>query len=281
MTSQAQPFLPEMPEHQATGAIAVIYDEIRRFSGVTYVSSLQRYLATIPGVLEWAWDSLRPAMRSGAIPAAGWHLAEAVRIPHLPPVTAESLRPWGVSGTDLQLIRAIGANFVRVSPVNLVTGACLKLLLTGPAPSGRGFDEGWVPPSPLPPMPGNVDMPTLTPVRRAVLLRFATDVNGSPFVPALYRQLAHWPALLSWLADVLVPLLAAPETAAARTAFRAAAAATAPGIVARLPGPAPEPRPDDATTQRVLGAIDHYAVTSPEMTMFGQALLNALPAAAG
>src|SRR5579863_3612736 len=71
--------LAELGEDQATGRIAEIYDEIRRFSGVPYVSSLQRYLATLPGVLEWAWAALRPAMASGVIPETGWRLATEVR----------------------------------------------------------------------------------------------------------------------------------------------------------------------------------------------------------
>jgi len=51
MSQLSSDLLPELPEEQATGRIAEIYDEIRRFSGVPYVSSLQRYLATMPGVL--------------------------------------------------------------------------------------------------------------------------------------------------------------------------------------------------------------------------------------
>jgi hypothetical protein len=48
-------------------------------------------------------------------------------------------------------------------------------------------------------------------------------------------------------------------------------------IVARLPGlPASEP-PDSNTTQRVLAAVERYAETSPEMTMFGQLILDAMP----
>ena len=37
----------DLPEHQATGRIAEIYDEIRVYGAVPYVSSLQRQLATI------------------------------------------------------------------------------------------------------------------------------------------------------------------------------------------------------------------------------------------
>ena len=62
MTVARAAMLPELLESKASGQIAVIYDEIRRFSGVPYVSSLQRCLATLPGVLEWAWGALRTAM---------------------------------------------------------------------------------------------------------------------------------------------------------------------------------------------------------------------------
>ncbi|WP_158922467.1 hypothetical protein [Acidisphaera sp. S103] len=277
MASQPQALLAELSEDAATGRIAEIYDKIRRFSGVPYVSSLQRYLATMPGVLEWAWDAVRPAMVSGAIPETGWRLARSVRLSPAAPIDQATLRAWGIDSGALAAIRNIAENFVRVSPVNLMTGACLAQLLNGASPSGPGFPNTWTPPAMLPPMPGNADPASLPPDHRAVLMRFATEVDGRPFLPALYRQIAHWPAVLSWLADELAPRFAAPATATARTDFRAAAREAAPDIVARLPG-VPDCAPPDAdTTRRVLATIDRYAETSPEMTMFGQLILDALP----
>ena len=130
----------------------------------------------------------------------------------------------------------------------------------------------------LPPMPGNVDPAALPDAQRAVLMQFATEVDGVPFIPALYRQLAHWPAVLAWLPDELAPRFGSHETAAARTAFQAAARAAAADIVARLPELPESASPDAATRRQVLAAIDRYAETSPEMTMFGQLILDALPA---
>ena len=170
-------------------------------------------------------------------------------------------------------IGAIAENFVRVSPVNLITGACLRLLLTDAAPRGPGIAQTWSPPEMLPAMPGNVDPMALPAEQRTVLMRFATEVDGAPFIPALYRQLAGFPGFLAWLADTLVPRLTDPETTEARAAFRAAATAAAPAIVARLPGPA-LPAPDTETVRRVLATIDRYAETSPEMTMFGRLILD-------
>jgi len=267
-----QALLAELSEDAATGRIAEIYDEIRRFSGVPYVSSLQRYLATMPGVLEWAWDALRPALASGAVSEAGWTLAGAFRLPPAAPPA-----DWGVDAAGLDAIRNIAANFVRVSPVNIVTGACLAALLNGARASGAGFAGGWTPPAMLPPMPGNVDPASLPQDQRAVLMRFATEVDGKPFIPALYRQIAHWPPALAWLADELAPRFADPVTAAARSEFRQAARDAAAPIVARLPGLPAGTGPDPDTVRRVLATIDRYAETSPEMTMFGQLILDALP----
>jgi hypothetical protein len=276
MSCASQPMLAELPETQASGRIAQIYDDIRRFSGVPYVSSLQRYLATLPGVLEWAWTALRPAMASGVIPETGWRLAADVRLAPPAPLTAAVLQRWRIDADALAAIRNIAANFVRVSPVNIVTGACIARLLTGATPSGAGFTGTWTPPAMLPPMPGNVDPATLTAEQRAVLMRFATEVDGTPFIPALYRQIAHWPPMLAWLADELGPRFAAPATSRKRAAFRAAAREAAPEIVARMATVQAAP-PDSASAQRVLAAIDRYAETSPEMTMFGQLILDALP----
>jgi hypothetical protein len=242
---------------------------------------MQRYLATLPGVLEWAWDALRPALVSGVIQETGWRLAATVRLAPATPVAAATLRDLGVDAAGLVAIRNIADNFVRVSPVNLVTGACLANLLNGARPAGAGCAGVWTPPAMLPPMPGNVDPSALPVEQRSVLMRFATEVDGKPFLPALYRQIAHWPGVLRWLADELSPRFGAPETTSAGVAFRAAARRAAPEIVARLPGiPASAP-PDAENARRVLAIIDRYAETSPEMTMFGQLILDALPVAQG
>ncbi len=271
--------LPELHEADATGRIAEIYAEIRRFSGVPYVSSLQRYLATLPGVLEWAWDALRPALASGVIPETGWHLAASVRLKPPAPVTQAACRAWGLDAASLAAIRNIAANFVLVAPVNLVTGACLARLLTGAIPGGGdALPPSWTPPDPLPPMPGNVPLDALAADVRALLMRFATDVDGVPFIPALYRQIAHFPPVLAWLADELTPRLTAPETLEKGAAFRQAARDAAPAIIARLPGLPPGPAPDAATVRKIMPAVERYAETSPEMTLFGAFILDALPA---
>ena len=135
-----------------------------------------------------------------------------------------------------------------------------------------------MPPAMLPPMPGNVDPAALPEAQRAVLMRLATEVDGVPFIPALYRQLAHWPAVLAWLADELRPRFQAPETGRGAGGVPGGSADGGCGYRRAATGGALGAAPDEATTQRVLAAIARYAVTSPEMTMFGRLVLEALPA---
>ena len=45
----------EVAEAEATGDIALVYDDICRTYAVPYVSSLFRHLAVYPGLLPWAW----------------------------------------------------------------------------------------------------------------------------------------------------------------------------------------------------------------------------------
>src|SRR5258707_11559993 len=94
----------------------------------------------MPGVLEWAWAAIRPAMVAGIIPETGWQLARSVRISPLPPVSTSVLRVWGVDAAGLAAIRNIAENFFPVSPVNLMIGGCLRLVFyRSPPPGARLF----------------------------------------------------------------------------------------------------------------------------------------------
>lgn len=267
----------ELPESQATGAIADIFAELRRLTGVPYVSSIFRHLATMPGMLEWAWAALGPAFRAGAIQQAGAALAADAALPAAPPPTPEMLAQWGLDAPALRALHAACAGFVRVAPGNLVAGACLSRRLAGAPAAGPGFATGWTPPASLPPVPPTPDPAALPAPTRALLDRLATADGAVRFVPGLYRQLAHWPGLLAWVADALPPRLAAPAAQAAMAAMRAAAATAAAPILAALP--AAPPAPLDAPGQAaVRAAVARYGRTSPELTLAGRFLAAALPA---
>jgi hypothetical protein len=64
-------------------------------------------------------------------------------------------------------------------------------------------------PAPLPALPGLVPVGSADEPLGSVLRTFSTEVAGAPFVPGLYRMLAHWPGYLAHLAAVLAPRLEA------------------------------------------------------------------------
>lgn len=271
--------LAELRESDATGEIAVIYEQIRRLWAVPYVSSLQRHLATRPGWLEWAWAALGPGFQSGAAQAAAWRAADGLVVPRLAPLSRDALAVWGVDAAGEAAIRATCASFVRVSPVNLVLSGLLRRLLSGERPTGaNGGPPAWTPPAPLGPLPALADPGALPPAERAVLATLGTTVAGQVFVPGLYRMLASWPAFLAHVATVLRPHLDDAATRAAGQRLLAAVDAEIPRVFTTLPSLPTRPvMPPAAEFAQVLAALDTYRKTSPEMVVFGRMLGDALP----
>ena len=269
--------LAELPEDAARGPVAGIYDDIRRLWAVPYVSSLQRYLATKPGWLEWSWSALAPAFRSGAAQTVAWRLAAELKLPSLLPIEPASI---DLDGNDVRMVEDICASFVRVAPVNLMFAGLLRRLLHGQAPEGAGWPAAnqsspWLPPM-MPSLPAMMDIETAPDEICAALLRLGTDVDGMPFVPGLYRILAQWPALIEYLADVLPPLKNADEIEAARLELLRRIDGAVDEIFASLPALAPVRMPSPKERVAVLAALDTYRRTSPEMVIFGQVISNAM-----
>jgi hypothetical protein len=277
--------LAELSEGAARGPVAGIYDDIRRLWAVPYVSSLQRHLATKPGWLEWSWSTLAPAFLSGAAQTVAWRLAAELKLPPLPRIEPGSI---GLDGNDVRMVKDICASFVRVAPVNLMFAGLLRRLLNGQVPDGAGWPDldqspPWSPPPMTPSLPAMLDIKAAPDEIRAALLRLGTDVDGVPFVPGLYRILAHWPALIQKLADLLPALKNADETEAARVELLRRIDGAVGEIFATLPAHAPALAPVQMPSPRerdaVLAVLDTYRRTSPEMVIFGQVISNAMNSA--
>lgn len=271
--------LSEISEDEATGEIAAIFGEVRHLWGVPYVSAIQRHLATRPGVLEWVWDAIAPAFRSGAAQAQALAAVEGLRVGPLPPIPREALALWGVDDRALITIRAVSDGFVRVAPINMMFAGLISALLDGAEPGGSATPaQGWSPPPPLPAPPGMVAPHTLDGAARAVLMRFATLSDGKPFVPGLYRMLAHWPAFLAHLAVVLSPRLGEPAISAAFDEIRARIDGSVPGVLATLPArSAAHPMPSASERAHYRSIRATYRKTSPELIVFGRLISDALP----
>jgi len=270
----------ELAEAEATGELATIYEELRVFCGVPYVSSLQRFLATMPGALEYAWAALRPAFLDGRLPETAWRLAGGIEAAPLPPLSAPALTLLGVDAEGRAAIRNICDNFVRVAPVNLLFAACIERLLQGAKPrGGAAAKEAWKPPAMLAPMGQMVDPAAAPADVGAVLMRLASEIDGKPFVPGLYRPIARWPGYLAHVATLIEPLLKDDAERSRRGAIAVRIVAAAGDILAGLPmldGAHAPPTPEQA--RAIVAAIRTYRVTSPEMIVFGTLLRDSLPA---
>ena len=267
--------LPELDEKRAEGAIKSIYAEIRTTTGVPYVSSLQRHLATRPGWLEWAWSIVGPGFRSGLIPQTVWRRAQGIALPLLSPISAAALLSLGVGVADRAAISNVLESFIRVSPTNLGFSGVLRHVLTG---SARTAPPALIP-EPLKqpvlrPLPELIDMSQLPAHEQAVLMTMATRVDGKDFVPGLYRMLAHWPAYFAHTVIDITPKRAAAEAACGQLA--AAIDEAIPGFVAALSMQKP-PTEDTAEIARVVAAIDRYRETSPQMVVYSGMMKAALP----
>jgi hypothetical protein len=260
--------IPELAEADATGEIAAIYAEMCRLNAVPYVSAMQRHLATRPGWLEWVWQALAPAFRAGRAQETAWRLAADLPLAPLPALSRAALDDWGV---NTQAVATICDSFVRVSPQNMVFAGLLRRLLQGERPGGGGPPASWTPPPPLPAMP---PIPTVDP---ALLKPFEVDLGAGPFVPSLWRLLAHWPGLLAHLATQVPPRIADPATRAACDALAARIDQAVPAILADLPALAGGPPAEGRDA--VLAVLANYRRTSPQMVVFGRLIRQALPGA--
>ena len=54
----------EIPEKEAKGKVAEIYDDIRATLDISMVNTIWRNLALKEEVLEWVWYSLKPIYKS-------------------------------------------------------------------------------------------------------------------------------------------------------------------------------------------------------------------------
>jgi hypothetical protein len=201
---------PEIHPLNASPEIAAIYADIRAVSGLSMVNLIWRHFAALPDVIEWAWKGVRPIVASQELLAARKRLINAIELPTLPPVTAETWRAAGVAGAELTAFRDMMADYVRGNSTNIIVLTALRLRLEGvdqiaPVLSAAPTPATATPMAPLP----RIDTlePKLAGAIRALAQRHEGAQGG--IIPSLYLELARWPALTDtfphWLEALYEP----------------------------------------------------------------------------
>lgn len=292
MTRDAAAALPEIREAEATGEIAAIYAGLRAAIGIPLVNLIHRHLATLPGVLPWAWEAVRGCAPSPALEAGRARMAEAVREQGLGARLAAALSGRMAPGADAaREVRALVEAYNRGNATNLLLLTALRRHLAGEAdgapasgaPALRATAPAAAmraPPGSVAPLPPIPRLDALPPAVAAEVRALAAlhGVEAGGVVPSLYLHLALWPALLPPLRAALAPLFADGTVARARAAARAVAEATATELLPALGRPAaPFPEAHRAAALAVLETFTRQVI--PAMAPIGLALHEALPRA--
>lgn len=265
MEPSPSPYLREVTENSASGEIARIYREIRRLSAVPFVALIYRHLASIPEALESVWRAVAPLLESGELQECAWRIGTRAW-PGPGAETSDHVRALG-SGSLLSLGDVLDA-YNRANPVNFAIVSLLKATPQAGGPTPSANPRVWTPPpmiSALPPIAPIADLP---PEVRECVDAFAkrSEPDMPAMVPTLYRHLAHWPSVLAFAQDEVLPRLAAGTFAPAIDRFRAAIQFEA----AKLRGGSPIA--DAPLQRRLTPVLDRFSAVIPEMVVVGNFL---------
>jgi hypothetical protein len=264
----APPYLPEVPEGEADGLVAQLYEDIRRVLGLPLVNLVYRRLAVEPGQLESVWSRLRPNLADQAVDEGAEALVglASIDVPRLSPA---SLRVLGLPPDALGDVASTLDAYNDANPRNLIA---LLALLHGVAGTGRPrpVSRGAAARRLLP----QASLTSLDePVRELLdeMARAVTPHGEQILVPSLFRHLAQHPGVLALAWSAVRP--AVEGRAVARRAN--VVARRAADLAAALPHPVEAAADPDTTA-----VLRRFVGTIPRMIVVGVAFRAVLHAPA-
>ncbi len=120
MATQGADSIPAVSEQDATGDIAVLYEDLRVTLGLPFVNLIWRHLATIPGGLAWVWTLVKPLYVSGELDRLAAERAARVSLPSLAPLPDFVWDSAAISGRDRQAIAALIESYNHGNGVNFL-----------------------------------------------------------------------------------------------------------------------------------------------------------------
>lgn len=251
--------VPSIPETDATGEIAVLYEDIRQTLGVPLVNLIWRNLATIPGALDWAWTTLKPVYEDGSIQAEARALRIGQSLPEIAALSPSALAEAGLSAGDLTTIHTILDSYERSNPLNLVAIGALLVLL-----QGKSDDSPTVTPAEHvsePPVAGGLPALLSLDEMEAETAKLARSVNAlgargrTHIMVSMPRHLAHWPAYLGLYRSVITPLDEDGRLAASIDAVIADGRSRGALLASRL---AIRPEPQDEARAATVATLEDF-----------------------
>ena len=201
--------VPSITEADATGDVATLYTDIRATLGVPVVNLIWRHVATMPGGLAFAWQSVRPLYLSGAISAEATALRAGLARLNRPGLTRATLASVGLSASDLAGIDTVLESYERSNAMNMIAVAALLAFLKNDTPPASPAAPAAAP-SPQPPLEGELPaLPApgqLAPDTVALIDDLNLIGRRTKIVPTMYRHLSHWPPYLALIHVLLRPL---------------------------------------------------------------------------
>ena len=205
--------VPAITEAEASGDTAALYADIRATQRAPVVNLIWRHLATFPGGLAWAWESLKPLYDSNVLRAEAAALRASVQVPILKSLSPASLAAAGLSAADLTQINMILRTYERSNATNMIALGTLITRLDGAASDGPIKGAALLPDAPpyQPEAPIEGEMPTLLTLDAmappvAVLVEDLNRIGArDEILASMYRHLAHWPAYLALVHAVIAP----------------------------------------------------------------------------
>ncbi|MCZ6604378.1 MAG: hypothetical protein O7A03_04465 [Alphaproteobacteria bacterium] len=271
--------LAEVSEAEATGRTADIYAAIRASCGVGMVSLCYRHLAVDLSQLEWAWRILGPEYVSGACAQMAETLTGRTVIDHLVAALDRAALPPDLGANANAHVIAVLDAFNRANPMNYLFVSVLVRLLEAKTAQGSGDAGSQVGDPPpveglpqLPPILSLDDMPAQV---RAQVIELADLGAGKHdrIVPSVYRHVAHWPAYIAYIHDLLMrpEMVALVDETASR--FRDGAQDAVDRLIARCaPRDRQDGRPQGQARRELLVNLPSFQPRIPMMVAVGNLL---------
>jgi hypothetical protein len=213
MTARGADSIPAIREEDATGEVAILFEDLRVTLRVPFVNLIWRHLATIPGALPWVWTLVKPLYVSGELDRRAADTSALVSFPALAPLPDFVWDSVGITSEDRQVIAKLIESYNHANGVNfLALLVATSVLRDGLPPrcdtdvvTHASGDHNHMPAAAVPPLPGLSELspPVLALVRR---LDELGRLDASDAIASLYRHLAHWPVFLAIAYTALEPL---------------------------------------------------------------------------